>query len=69
MKRANRPVPIVVPQGQGDTAAASFKLTDSGVWSEGGLVFSTTGCIIDKGKSHTWGTAAARTTAGSNKQQ
>lgn len=51
MKRANRPVPIQVPV-EGDTAAAAnFKLTDSGVWSEGGLVFSTAGCIIDNGKS------------------
>lgn len=45
MKRANRPVPILVPP---DTAAAGLKLTDSGVWSEGGLVFSTAGCIIDR---------------------
>lgn len=53
MKRANRPVPIQVPVEQEDTAAASFKLTDSGVWSEGGLVFSTAGCIIDKVKAPT----------------
>jgi len=54
MKRANRPVPILVPP---DTAAAGLKLTDSGVWSEGGLVFSTAGCIIDRGNSQPCGTA------------
>lgn len=60
MKRANRPVPIQVPV-EGATAAANFKLTDSGVWSEGGLVFSTAGCIIDKGRSQT---GAAGSTSG-----
>lgn len=58
MKRANRPVPIQVPV-EGDTAAAAnFKLTDSGVWSEGGLVFSTAGCIIDKGTAHSVATGS-----------
>jgi hypothetical protein len=57
MKRAHRPVPIQVP-AEGDTAAANFKLTDSGVWSEGGLVFSTAGCIIDKGKAQSGTTGA-----------
>lgn len=60
MKRANRPGPIQVPV-EGDTAAAarsSFKLTDSGVWSEGGLVFSTAGCIIDKGRSQGGGSSS-----------
>jgi hypothetical protein len=57
MKRAHRPVPILVPQQEETRSSSagaardapdrsSFNLSDSGVWSEGGVVFSTAGCII-----------------------
>lgn len=82
MKRANRPGPIQVPpevdRGAGGgggggvdnnsttTANASFKLTDSGVWSEGGLVFSTAGCIIDRSRAQSHNNNASRPSQRSN---
>ncbi|WIA32642.1 hypothetical protein OEZ86_003444 [Tetradesmus obliquus] len=43
MKRAIRPVPIMVPL---EEPPSDFKLTDSGVFEQGGIVVSKAGCII-----------------------